>query len=156
MLAAVQGLGFKPHLAAEAEQGPGADDTPDADRAGDAAIAEARRHPEPVAAALRQARTERLLVLIDFFADWCVPCRVLEKDVFPDPRLRELLEGYLLVRVDVDHLPDVANNYEVAAMPTLVVLDSHGQERQRLVGIMTVERLLRDLPQLSRQGADGP
>jgi thioredoxin-like negative regulator of GroEL len=110
-----------------------------------------------VAAALLQARTDGLLILIDFFADWCGPCIALEKDIFPDPGIQEILKGYRLVRVNADELPEVANNYRVVAMPTLVVLGCAGP------GAATpgrcpdgVESLLRDLTQFSRHGADEP
>lgn len=154
MLAAVLGLGFRPHVATVSPRAQAATETRGTDRSRAATMSGTHRHPEPVATALRQAKNDGRLVLIDFFAAWCAPCIALEKNIFPHPRIQEILKGYRLVRVDVDDLPEVARHYQVAAMPTLVVLDPDGRERQRLVGIMTVERLARALAPSSPDTAD--
>lgn len=40
-------------------------------------------------------------VLVDFYADWCISCKIMDRDVFPDPEVRQLLSGYHLVKADV-------------------------------------------------------
>ncbi|MFQ5720320.1 MAG: thioredoxin domain-containing protein [Acidobacteriota bacterium] len=90
--------------------------------------------PEPVAAALTRARADGGLVLVDFFAEWCAPCKVIEKRVLPAPEVQAALAGVTLVRVDTDAHPEAARAYGVVGMPTLLVLDAAGMERGRLVG----------------------
>ena len=101
--------------------------------------------PEPIAEALARAREEGLLVLVDFYADWCAPCKVIERRVLPSPEVQKALEGFLLIRVDTDVHPEAARAYEVAAMPTLLLLDGQGAELTRLIGPVTAGELAAEL-----------
>lgn len=61
-----------------------------------------------------------LPVLIDFFADWCGPCRMLAPTV---EQLAEEYEGRIKVgKVNVDEEPELANRFRVASIPTLVFM----------------------------------
>jgi thioredoxin 1 len=69
--------------------------------------------------------------LKDFYADWCGPCKT------QDPILDELLGDYPnveLQKVDVDEEQDVANEYQVRSLPTLVVENDDGIV-DRFVGV---------------------
>ncbi len=76
-------------------------------------------------------------VLVDFFADWCPPCKVLA------PILESLSQDYTgrtkFVKVDVDESKDLAGRYKIEALPT-VVLFSGGGEVHRWVGLQEVDR----------------
>jgi len=57
-------------------------------------------------------------VLVDFYADWCIPCRLMP------PILKEVKDQYKNVRilkVNVDHFPDIAISCKVQNIPTIVV-----------------------------------
>lgn len=70
-------------------------------------------------------------VLVDFFAPWCGPCKMLTPEI---DALAEAYEGKaLVVKVNVDDLPELAGKYNVMSVPTLLVL-KNGQEVNRIVG----------------------
>ena len=78
-------------------------------------------------------------VLIDFYADWCGPCRVME------PVIHELgheLSGRAkVIQVDVDEAADLASRFEVRSIPNFVVIKD-GEVKDRLVGTQTKQNLL--------------
>ena len=57
-------------------------------------------------------------VLVDFFATWCGPCRMLMPLL---DKVSERLEDLLIIKVDVDQFPELANTYSVSAIPHLVL-----------------------------------
>ncbi len=72
--------------------------------------------------------------LVDFYADWCAPCRVV------GPVVDQLAEDYAerigVYKVDVDANPELASRYGVRSIPTLVVFKD-GQPVETLVGVVT-------------------
>ena len=92
--------------------------------------------PEPVSSALAEARDIARPVFIDFYADWCAPCKIIEAETLPDSRVQAALDGFVFVRVDVDVDLKSAQPFDVVAMPTLLVLSSEGEELFRHVGVI--------------------
>ena len=77
------------------------------------------------------------VTLKDFYADWCGPCKT------QDPILEDLEEEYGDVefeKIDVDENQDVANQYQVRSLPTLVVENDDGIV-ERFVGVTQAEDL---------------
>ena len=69
--------------------------------------------------------------LMDFYADWCGPCKT------QDPILEEVVEEYSTIefrKVDVDNEQDVANQYQVRSLPTLIIENDDGVV-ERFVGV---------------------
>jgi len=58
-------------------------------------------------------------VLVDFYADWCIPCRMMP------PVLKEIKEDFRdhvrILKVNVDHYPDIANSCKINNIPTVVL-----------------------------------
>ena len=73
------------------------------------------------------------LVLVDFFADWCMPCRMMA------PIVEELAKEYagkvLVGKINVDENPATADQFQVFSIPTLVIMKS-GEEVDRIVGFV--------------------
>ena len=76
------------------------------------------------------------LAMVDFWASWCGPCKMLSPTV---EALAEQYEGKALVgKVNVDEEPDLARRFGVMSIPTVVFL-KNGREFDRKVGLMPAE-----------------
>ena len=75
---------------------------------------------------------QNAVVLVDFYADWCGPCRLLA------PTIEDLAKEYagkaVIAKVDIDASPETAMNMNVMAVPTVVVF-KNGREAARFVGV---------------------
>ena len=77
-------------------------------------------------------------VLLDFYADWCGPCKMLS------PIIDEIAEEnseIKVVKVNVDDSQDLAMKYQVMSIPTLVVI-KNGEEVNRSVGLIDKSQVL--------------
>ena len=70
--------------------------------------------------------------LMDFYADWCGPCKT--QDPILEDIEEEWGERFELVRIDVDEEQDIANEYQVRSLPTLIVENDDGIV-ERFVGV---------------------
>jgi thioredoxin 1 len=81
-------------------------------------------------------------VLVDFWADWCGPCRMLSP-MLEDIAVRHS-ETLAVVKVDIDQNADVAETYGVMSVPTLMVF-SGGQPVKTILGAKPKSTLLREI-----------
>lgn len=70
-------------------------------------------------------------VLVDFYADWCGPCKMLSPVI---DQIAEENQDIKVVKVNVDNAQDLAMKYQVMSIPTLVVI-KEGKEINRSVGL---------------------
>ena len=78
------------------------------------------------------------ITLVDFSAIWCGPCQMLE------PVLDEVAKttDYKVIKVDVDQSGDLAVEYEIRSVPTVIVF-KNGKLADRLTGFMTKEEIMK-------------
>jgi thiol:disulfide interchange protein DsbD len=88
-------------------------------------------------------------VFIDFYADWCIPCKELDQLTFSDKRVIRALEGFTCFKVDMTQATEAGENlrkqFKVVGMPTLIIFDSKGVEQKRETGFLNADAMLERL-----------
>jgi thiol:disulfide interchange protein DsbD len=97
---------------------------------------------------LIQAKEQSKPVFMDFYADWCIPCKELDKFTFQDERIITLSRNFVMVKVNLTKSSDplvkrLTKTYGIQGVPTLVMLDSGGKEaaESRIVGFIKPDGL---------------
>jgi thiol:disulfide interchange protein DsbD len=97
---------------------------------------------------LAAAKAARQWVLVDYYADWCVSCKIMEKDVFGDARVQASLGDVRVLRPDVTKnnpaTRELLDRYQVMGPPTLLLIGPDGVERrsQRITGEIDANQFL--------------
>jgi thiol:disulfide interchange protein DsbD len=109
--------------------------------------------PAELDRALSDAKANSQPLLLDWYADWCISCKVIEHEVLPDPGVVSQLKGYRLIRFDMTdsnaEQRALLDRYKLFGPPALLIFGKNGQERAdlRVVGEIDandlVERLIR-------------
>ncbi len=108
----------------------------------------------------RVVKTASQPAMLDFYADWCVSCKEMEKFTFSDPRVNARLKQLKLLRADV-----TANNADDQALlkrfslfgpPGIIFFDRSGNEVLRVVGYESADTFLRSLDRISTAATPPP
>ncbi|MBA4682382.1 MULTISPECIES: protein-disulfide reductase DsbD [Pseudomonadaceae] len=111
--------------------------------------------PAALDAALLSAKDAGQPVLLDWYADWCISCKVIEREVLQAPAVREQLSGYRLVRLDMTRSDAeqraLLDRYQLFGPPALQLFAPSGEEWQdlRTVGETDAESFVKRLRQAS-------
>ncbi|WP_407314857.1 protein-disulfide reductase DsbD [Pseudomonas sp. nanlin1] len=105
---------------------------------------------------LAQARSSSQPVLLVWYADWCISCKVIEREVLSAPTVIEKLKGYNLVRFDVTASnPEqraLLDRYKLFGPPALLFFDADGNEvtQARVIGEINAADFAAKVPAISR------
>lgn len=81
--------------------------------------------------------------IVDFTASWCGPCQRI-KPIFYS-LADDFKDEYNFISIDIDENPELANKYQVQAVPTFVFLDADGNEGNRITGMISKEEFRDEL-----------
>ena len=88
-------------------------------------------------AVLKKAKAENKLVFVDFYTSWCLPCKMMDEDVFPDKEIGKFMNSNFLnykVNGEKDNGVNLAFLYQVQTYPTLLFIDQDGNILEKKVG----------------------
>ena len=95
---------------------------------------------------VQKAQMNNKTVMIDFYSPSCENCGKLDDITFKDPKVNQKLkESYLLVKINIDKNPDLASQYHIISVPTLVFLNANGEEINRINGYIAPEEFITKL-----------
>lgn len=100
--------------------------------------------------AVAQAKAENKPLVLDFHAEWCIPCRRMETEVFPSPKVAELLKKTVFVRIDTDKDPELSEKFGVVGLPDVRFFDRDGKFVSKSIGFITVEAFSDQLDKLTK------
>ncbi len=108
--------------------------------------------------ALEQAKESGKPVIVDFYADWCSPCRQMDRTSFHDRAIVEAAaKDFVMIRVDLSLRGDnakelVARSYNVLGIPSVIFLKPGGEERAdlRIMDLTPPEEFLEKMTQLRK------
>ncbi len=137
----IRALGYRPELVKETGQS-------------DERLPTLADLPEPIAEAWVLARQEDKILVLDFFASWCGPCKILDRDVLGSSRVQRALRNFVFLKIDTDRYPKAANHFKVRALPTLIMIDPEGSVRSKQMGLITADELVERLEALRAAAVD--
>lgn len=86
--------------------------------------------------AQKLALSTNKLILVDFFATWCGPCKLMDREVWSDPEVEKFVNYFVPLKIDVDLQHIIARKYDIQAMPSIFILDGNGEVVYKHIGYL--------------------
>lgn len=105
--------------------------------------------------AIKDATNAGKPILADFWATWCGPCKMLDKNTFPDPELIAYVnKNFIPVKIDVDKNVSQSKEYKIEAMPSTVIMGPNGKMIDKFVGYRDAKSYLAELKKMMAKVGD--
>ena len=93
-------------------------------------------------------------VVIDFYADWCIPCKELDALTFSDPEVIKLSEEFETYKADMTkslspEVEKIRERFKIVGVPTVLILNSSGKEVQRITGFVNASEYYKILSEVN-------
>lgn len=99
--------------------------------------------------AKRAAKAADKLVMIDFKAEWCGPCKMLDRTTWSDDAVIDSVkERAIAVKIDVDKHGDLASKYGIRSIPTIIFTNADGEEVSRFIGYRDAKGFLEEFDRI--------
>lgn len=97
--------------------------------------------------ALQKAKVEKKDVFVDFYTEWCGPCKVMSQKVFTDPEVGDYFNKHFVsykLNAEAPGQADVAKKYGVEAFPTMIFMNVKGEVLRTVLGAKAPAALVRE------------
>ncbi|MDQ2985358.1 MAG: thioredoxin domain-containing protein [Armatimonadota bacterium] len=123
----------KPDSTAEGSKGDGSMSSQSVDKS----MTEIAWIKEDYKQALAKADADGKLLMIDVYTDWCGPCKMMDKDTFPQKEVVDKAANFVSLKIDAEkgQGPEVAKKFNVEGFPTILFVDGKGNLVHSIIGL---------------------
>jgi len=93
--------------------------------------------------AINLAKASNRLILIDFWATWCGPCRQMDSDVWLSPEINDFSNNFVFAKVDIDYNRTDASAFGVRSIPAIFIIDIERNKYFQIKGYKDLNYMLR-------------
>ncbi|RLD76868.1 MAG: hypothetical protein DRJ07_15585 [Bacteroidetes bacterium] len=108
-------------------------------------IALANNLNDPLEDAKKVALGANKMILVDFYADWCGPCKKMDIESWNKEEVKEISSNYVFVKIDIDQYRSVAQSFGIKSIPYVFILDPNGEVVHKSLGYLSKSELMKML-----------